>query len=202
MKKTAITALGLLIALGSAVSCTSQPAANGTDAPAKADTVSATDAPSTLNIRYIDGDSLAAKYNLAKDFNEAYIRSLSRLEQARQTKANEINRFGNQIQQRMQSNGYLSEATYNADVQKLQKMQADAENYIANLSRTAENELAQQQLQLHDSIENYILIYNSTRGYDAILLKQAGLYFNPALDITDEIVEGLNSRYNKVAEKN
>ncbi len=201
MKKTAITALGLFLALGAAVSCTGKPATNANEAPAKADTVSATDAPATLNIRYIDGDSLAAKYNLAKDFNEAYIRSLSRLEQARQTKANEINRFGNQIQQRMQSNGYLSEATYNADVQKLQKMQADAENYIAGLSRTAENELAQQQLQLHDSIENYILIYNSTRGYDAILLKQAGLYFNPALDITDEIVEGLNARYNKVAEK-
>ncbi|MBD5250015.1 MAG: OmpH family outer membrane protein [Bacteroides sp.] len=201
MKKTAITAFGLILALGSAISCTTQPATGSSEAAANVDTVSANDAPSTLNIRYIDGDSLAAKYNLAKDFNEAYIRSLSRLEQARQSKANEINRFGNQIQQRMQSNGYLSEATYNADVQKLQKMQADAENYIANMSRSAENELAQQQLQLHDSIENYILIYNSTRGYDAILLKQAGLYFNPALDITDEIVEGLNARYNKVADK-
>ena len=45
------------------------------------------------------------------------------------------------------------------------------------------------------------MIYNSTRGYDAILLKQAGLYFNPALDITDEIVKGLNSRYTRVEEK-
>lgn len=201
MKKTAITALGMSLLLGAATSCTGNSATSGNVTPSVADTVSANAVPATINIRYIDGDSLAQKYDLAKDFNDAYIRSLSRLEQARQAKANEINRFAAQVQQRVQSNGYLSEATYNADMQKLQKMQQDAENYIAQLSRNAENELAQQQLQLHDSIENYIMIYNSTRGYDAILLKQAGLYFNPALDITDEIVKGLNSRYTRVEEK-
>ncbi len=201
MKKKAITALGMSLLLGAAISCTGNSTPSGNVASTVADTVSANAVPATINIRYIDGDSLAQKYNLAKDFNDAYIRSLSRLEQARQAKANEINRFAAQVQQRVQSNGYLTEATYNADMQKLQKMQQDAENYIAQLSRNAENELAQQQLQLHDSIENYINIYNSTRGYDAILLKQAGLYFNPALDITDEIVKGLNSRYTRVEEK-
>lgn len=36
------------------------------------------------------------------------------------------------------------------------------------------------------------------KGYDAILFKAATLYINPALDITNEVVEGLNARYNKV----
>lgn len=200
MKKVAMTAkaFALLLVSGLVASCSGQQPGNSNTGSAVADiTVTA---PQTINIRYIDGDSLTANYNLAKDFNEAYIRSISKIENARQAKANEIQRFYQQIQQKQQTNGYLSEMTLNADLQKFQKMQQDAENYLASLSRTAENELAQQQLQLHDSIENYIRIYNSTRGYDAILLKQAGLYFNPALDITAEIVEGLNSRYNKVAE--
>ncbi len=79
-------------------------------------------------------------------------------------------------------------------------MQQDAQNYLAKLQRDTEQELAQQQQQLTDSIESFIKDYNKTKGYDAILLKAAGVYFNPALDITDEVVKGLNARYNKVSE--
>ncbi len=101
----------------------------------------------------------------------------------------------------MRSNGYLSEDSYNADVAKLNKMQESAQNYLGNLQRNTEMEMAQQQQQLQDSVQNYIKEYNKSKGYDAILFKAAGVYFNPALDITDEIVEGLNARYNKVQKK-
>jgi Skp family chaperone for outer membrane proteins len=47
---------------------------------------------------------------------------------------------------------------------------------------------------------NYVEEYNKSYGYDAIMLREAGVYFNPALEITDEIVAGLNKRY-KPAEK-
>ena len=78
-----------------------------------------------------------------------------------------------------------------------QKKQADAQNYLANLQRTTEAEIAQQQVQLMDSIRNYVKIYNEDKHYDAILLKSAGLYFDESLDVTKEILEGLNARYNK-----
>ena len=101
----------------------------------------------------------------------------------------------------MKTNGYLSEESYKADVAKFQKMQADAQNYLAGLQRNTEMELAQQQQQLNDSIEAFIKDYNKTKGYDAILFKAAGVYFNPALDITNEVVKGLNERYTKVSKK-
>ena len=100
----------------------------------------------------------------------------------------------------MRSNGYLSEASYNADVAKFNKMQQDAQAHLENLQRTTEQELAAQQQQLNDSIESFIKAYNATKGFDAILYKAAGVYFNPALDITDEVIEGLNARYNRVTE--
>ena len=56
----------------------------------------------------------------------------------------------------------------------------------------------QMQKTIQDSIESYIKIYNAQKGYDAILMKAATLYINPALDVTDEVVKGLNERYNKV----
>lgn len=69
------------------------------------------------------------------------------------------------------------------------------------MERNTQMELAQQQQQLNDSIQAFIKEYNKTKGYDAILFKAAGVYFNPALDITDEVIKGLNERYTKVAKK-
>lgn len=202
MNKLAISASTLLLSLMalSTTSCGGSTANNAAEAPARTAAADGEGAPTSLNIRYIDSDSLMTHYNLAKDFQEASMRAVSKIESARQAKASEIQKFAAAIEQKGRSNGYLTEASYNADMQKLQKMQADAENYLAGLSRNTENELAQQQLQLNDSIDNYIKIYNASKGYDAILLKAAGVYFNPSLDITNEIIEGLNARYNKVSE--
>lgn len=174
---------------------------NGENQPAKTSGSDTPAASALLNIRYIDADSVSAHYNLAKDFKEISIRSISKLENATQSRQSEINRFGAQIEDKMRSNGYLSEASYNADVAKLQKMQQDAQNYLMNLQRTTEQEMAEQQQQLNDSIESFIKAYNAKKGYDAILYKAAGVYFNPSLDITAEIIEGLNARYNKVNQK-
>lgn len=202
MKKLALSAniLALSLAAVMATSCGNN-SANGSAqnaAPAASQTTDGT-APA-LNIRYVDHDSIMAQYNLAKDFQEAYVRALSKVDNARQAKGAELQKFAATIEQKARSNGYLSEASYNADMATLQKKQQEAETYLANLSRNTENELAQQQLQLNDSIEKFIKEYNATRGYDAILFKAAGIYFNPALDVTAEVVAGLNARYNKVDE--
>lgn len=204
MNKLAMSASMLLIGAiaFTTVSCGDK-TSNTADDRAQAQAAVADDATgATINIRYIDSDSLMANYNMAKDFQEASMRAISKLETARQAKANEIQKFGAQIEQKARSNGYLTEASYNADMQKIQKMQQDAENYLASLSRNTENELAQQQLQLNDSVENFIKIYNKDKGYDAILFKAAGVYFNPALDITKDIIDGLNARYKKTGETN
>ena len=201
MNKLAISASTLLLSLF-ALTATSCGGSSSSDSAAGAPIQQAVPADgattTSLNIRYIDSDSLMPHYNLAKDYQEDSMRAVSKIESARQAKANEIQKFAAAIEQKARSNGYLSEASYNADMQKLQKMQQDAENYLANLSRNTENELGQQQLQLNDSIENYIKVYNASKGYDAILFKAAGVYFNPSLDITRDIINGLNARYNKV----
>ena len=41
-------------------------------------------APAQLNIRYVDMDSIAANYNLARDLQEAQLRAYSRLNAAGQ----------------------------------------------------------------------------------------------------------------------
>lgn len=174
---------------------TQQPAAT------PAATADGATAPALINIRYIDSDSILTHYQLAKDLQEATMRAVQRLDNARNAKGQEIQKFAASIEQKARSNGYLNQQSYEMDMQKLQKMQQDAENYLANLSRNADNELAQQQIQLNDSIEKFIKGYNAKRGYDAILYKNAGVFFNPDLDITDEVIEGLNASYTKTSDK-
>lgn len=181
-----------------AASCANQ---NTDQAATAADSTAEAKAPS-MNIRFIDADSITTHYNLAKDFKDIAIRAISKLENAQQNKGAEIQRFAAQIEQKYRSNGYLSQASYEADMNKLNKMQQDAQNYLANLQNTTDQEMAEQRQQLNDSIENYIKIYNAGKGYDAILYRHSGVYFNPDLDITNEIIEGLNARYNKVEKAN
>lgn len=204
MKKFIFATLSLcaIFASASMASCSNSDeklSDNATDKAGAA--VKESDAPVSLNIRYIDGDSITAKYNFAKDLQESAVRAYSKLEAAQQSRQNDLQTFGKSIDSKMKTNGYLSEESYKADVMKFQKMQSDAENYLAGMERNTQMELAQQQQQLNDSIQAFIKEYNKTKGYDAILFKAAGVYFNPALDITDEVIKGLNERYTKVAKK-
>lgn len=196
MKKFALCAKTMMIAMSAVMlsSCSKNANESNTVANEQKESVA------TLNIRYIDADSITMHYNLAKDFRDAQLRQASKIDQAERTRGQELQKLANSIQQKINSNGYLSQESFNADKENLDKKQAEAQNYLASLQREAQQEMIQQQIQLTDSIEAFIRDYNKTHGYDAILYKAAGVYFNPALDITDDVIKGLNARYNKVAD--
>lgn len=167
----------------------------------KAEAPEAGVAVGSMTIRYIDEDSLLSKYNLAKDLNEAMLRRSNQFDAAQQQRANEINKFGSEVQRKYQNNGYLTEESFNVDQQKLNKMQADAQDYLGRLQRDIQNELQQNNIQLNDSINNFLKIYVKEKGIDVVVRKTATFYFDSKYDVTDEVVEGLNKRYTKVEKK-
>ena len=171
------------------------------DKPAEAPKPAAGTGLETLKIRYIDEDSIMANYNLAKDINEAMLRRQNQYDAAQKQRGNEITKFGNAMQQKYQNNQYLTEEAFNADQAKLQKMQADAESYLTNLQQSIANELNQSQIQLLDSIDNFLKDYAKKKGFDMVLRKSATLYIDEKYDVTNEVIEGLNKRYNKVGGK-
>ena len=155
----------------------------------------------SMKVAYIDGDSLMSGYNFAKDVNEAMLRGQGKLESAQRQKANEIQRFAGEMKRKYKNNGYLSEASFNADQQKLQKMQGDAQVYMENLQRTVQNELMMNTEQLNDSVDKYIAEYAKQNGYTMIIRKAATWYIGDVENVTTDVIKGLNSRYNKVTEK-
>ena len=194
MKKLSLTVKAFfslsLVAL--AASCSDKAGApdTATATPAQPEAAQAV----VTNIRYIDADSVMREYKLAQQLLEEQQREVNRLQQWHESKQRELQNMANNIGQKQQNNIYLSQASMDADVQNFQKKGQEAENYL----NTQQQRLAQADLairaRLSDSINNFVRDYNATRGYDAILLREAGVYFNPALDITAEIIEGLNAR--------
>ncbi|HIT15668.1 MAG TPA: OmpH family outer membrane protein [Candidatus Avimuribaculum pullicola] len=194
LAKSVLVAAAIMMA----VSCT-----NGTAGQAAGQAAASADTSTTgrMIIRYIDGDSLMANYNLAKEISEAMLRRSNQIDNEQQKRGAEITRFGNEIQNKYQNNGYLTQESFNADQAKLQQMQIDAQNYLAKLQRDAQNEMQQYNMQLNDSVENFINEYARQKGFDMIIYKASGVYMDAKYDVTDDVVNGLNKRYTKVEKK-
>lgn len=186
----------LLIAGLAFASCTQQE--NKTTSKADGKPAAKEAAANLPNYRYVDIDTILSRYNLAKDYNEEMLRMQNNMESTLKRHETNIQGLASSIQKKMQNNGYLSEASYKQDQEKFANMQNSAQREAANLQNSFQNAALKAQQTVNDSIEAFIKEYNAKRGFDAILFKNATLYINPALDITDEVVEGLNARYNKV----
>lgn len=196
MKKTAYAAAALAAVMISACSG-NEKKADADQTEKKTVKVESESFEPTTNIRYYNMDSVMANYELVKTFNEANLRTMTELQNAQRSREGELNRLAASIQQKMQNNGYLSEASYNADMAELNKKQQAAQNYLGSLQARAQEEALRQQEEFIDSLNNFLAEYNKTRHYDAILLYSPGELFNPALDITNDIIEGLNAKYKK-----
>ena len=198
MKKTAYAAGALALMLAAASCAEKKPEkAPAEQAETKTEKVESESNQPTTNIRYYNMDSVMDNYDLVKAFNEVNLRTMTKMQNAQSSREGELNRMAANIEQKMKNNGYLSEASYNADVAELTKKQQSAQNYLGSLQAEAQQEAMRQQHEFLDSLDNFLADYNRTRHYDAILLFTPGEHFNPALDITDDIVKGLNARYTK-----
>lgn len=194
MKKLSFTVKSILAcAVVAAAAACSNTATVAPAAATSSDSVAAC-APS-LKVAYIDLDSIMSAYTLARETSEEGQRLLNNYQRQEQSKQQEIQKFGNNIEQKRQNSVYLSEASFQADVEKLQKMQNDAARQLTAQQNQIQNTIAQAQARLQDSIMSAVNTYNAAKGYDAILLREAGIYFNPALNVTGDIIEILNSRY-------
>ncbi|MCM1005909.1 MAG: OmpH family outer membrane protein [Prevotella sp.] len=148
------------------------------------------------NYRYVDTDTLIAKYNLAKDYDEEMLRQQNSYENTVRQRESSIQSQAAKYEQQYKNN-QMDESAYMKAMQDMQNRQVSAQKEIAQLQQKAQLFEIEARKVVNDSIMNFIKEYNKTYGYDAIFMKAATLYIDPALDITDEVLEGLNARYNK-----
>ena len=195
MKKTSFAAKSLIALLAAGmISCAGNTNETATTNVPQSSNGSESAAPA-LSIRYVDIDSVMATYTLSKELDEQGRKLMLDYQRMENQKTNELQNLAAQIEQKRNNNGYLSQESFDADVQNVQRKQNEASKILGAHQEKIQNQIAEFNRQLSDSIQNFIKDYNATRHYDAILYRASGLYFNPALDITGEIIEGLNARY-------
>ncbi|MCX4263948.1 MAG: OmpH family outer membrane protein [Muribaculaceae bacterium] len=197
MKRLSLTVKTLIAAalVLSASSCSEKAAETTTPAAVEtSEAGNAGEAAPKSNIRYIDADSVISAYTLAQQLFAEQQREVNKVQQWHESKQRELQSLANSISQKQQNNVYLSQASMEADVQNFQKKGEEADRYLNTQQQRLTNSELQIRARLSDSITSAVRAYNATRGYDAILLREAGVYFNPALDVTGEIIAILNSR--------
>ena len=77
-------------------------------------------------------------------------------------------------------------------------MRQDLEAQHQRLMAELQQESDKNSMQLRDSINSFLKEYNKTKGYSLIISNTGAdnlLYADPSLNITKEIIEGLNKRY-------
>lgn len=176
--------------------CNSDKTAQNTETPAVA-----VEGTTQLKIVYVDLDSLMQKYNLAQDINKEMMRKEENIKMTLSKKADEMKKEQADFEYKYKNNVFATPERAQEEYNRLAKKQQDILNLEQRLTVEFEQEGIAKNKALRDSISNFIKEYNATKGYDYILTKLGDnlLYANEALNITQEIVDGLNSKY-KTAE--
>lgn len=192
-----LSLISLLVGALALFSCSNDKSQSSADKAARQSISKNSDKRDLPNYRYVDVDSVLVRYDLSKSYSEEMQRMQSNLENTLRAKENQLQQMGANFQKKLQNNGYSTQQEYENDQKTFANAQSQAQQEAMKLQENAAKKADEMQKAVTDSIESFIKEYNKTAGYDAIFMKAATLYIDPALDITDEVVKGLNERYNK-----
>ena len=151
-----------------------------------------------MKIAFVEIDSLLTKYNFSNDLNEQIIKKEENIRTTLNEKGKKLEKEQQEFQRKYENNGFASPERAQQEYQRIQKQMQDLQVLQQKLSEELAAENQKNILQLRDSINSFLQIYNKDKGYDLIISNSGFdnlLYGNPAYNITDEIVEGLNKRY-------
>ena len=179
-----------------------QCAGNNNAAPAAAATGAA--GASNMKIAFVEIDSLLSKYHFCNDVNEEMLKKEENIRTTLNEKGKKLEKQVAEFQRKYENNGFVSPERAQQEYQRIQKQQQELEALQQKLMNDLAAENQKNSLELRDSINSFLKVYNQDKGYD-LILSNAGfdnlLYANPAFNITNEIVEGLNARYAPSAKK-
>ncbi|MCT4616305.1 MAG: OmpH family outer membrane protein [Marinifilaceae bacterium] len=152
------------------------------------------------DIVYINTDSLLLNYNFAKDINEKFLKKQEDSRAELNFKLKKLNQEAVDFQKKIQNNGFLTRQRAEQAQQKLIRKEKDLQNLEEKIKNELFNEQNAINKRLFDSVTNYLEAYNSKKNYNLILSTTKGgnvLFSKNGLDITKEIIDGLNARYTK-----
>jgi outer membrane protein len=149
-------------------------------------------------IVYVNVDVLNDKYAMLKDLSAELLSQQQRLESVYQGKAQKLQQDYAELQQKA-SQGLLSENQSAAAQKDILKRKEDLDKMEMQLQALVEKTQKKNE-EVRKTIIDYLNEYNKNSKYDYILTYTEGpgatiLLTNDSLNITNEILEGLNAQY-------
>ena len=158
-------------------------------------------APSeVMPVAYLNVDSLLANYSFAIEASE---KLMSKQEDARLKMNTKLRTFQNEVadfQRKLQNNAFLSRERAEKEQQRLAKKEQELQELEAKLTQDIMLENQKLNMQLADSLTNFLQVFNADGRYHVILSNNAKdnvLMAAKQYDITEEVVAGMNARYKK-----
>lgn len=205
MKRLISTLLPALMICGCGALCTSCGEKAGKAAPAAGEKqeAKAGDAKAEGKIAYVCIDTIINKYEFCTEHSKVLEKRMNSIQATLNAKAQALQNAAINFQKEMQNGTITSQEQAAKKQAALQKQNADLEKLQARYSQQFEKERQKYNDEMRDSIESFLKSYNKDGKYAMILSKVENniLYADKALDITDDVLNGLNARYKSAKDK-
>ena len=168
--------------------------------PQQATTVeshAACDSTPAIKIAYVDIDTLLTSYKLWIQLNEEMIRKEENVRATLNEKAKSLQSDFEEFERKLNNNAFATRERAESEQNRILKKRQDLEDLQERLSNELAIENNKNNVIFRDSINTYIKAYNKVKGYNVILSRIGDniLYIDTDMNITHEIIEGLNARY-------
>jgi outer membrane protein len=161
------------------------------------------DSVPVLKIAYVDIDTLLTNYDLWVELNEEMIRKEENVRATLNEKARSLQADYEDFERKLSNNAFVTRERAEAEQNRILKMREELEQLQERLTNELAIENNKNSLLFRDSINAYVRDYNKAHGYNIILSRLGDniLYIDNAMNITQEIIDGLNARHAKYGKK-
>jgi outer membrane protein len=149
-------------------------------------------------IVYVNSDSLLNKYQYFKDLKT---KMETKAKAAQNDMASKGQAFQREVAQYQAQQNTLPADQRAATEERLARKQQELQAYQQNASAALQNEQNSENLKLYDKIADYLKEYSKKKGYKMVLTYSKGnsaiLFADESLDVTSEVIVGLNEAFKK-----
>ena len=153
-----------------------------------------------LPIAYLNTDSLLVNYVFAQEANEKLMKKQEDARLKLNTKARTLQNEMADFQRKLENNAFLSRKQKEKEQQRLIKKQQELQELEAKLTEDIMIENQKLNIQLADTLTNFLQEFNADGRYHVILSNSAKdnvLMAAESYNITSEVIKQLNARYGK-----
>lgn len=153
----------------------------------------------TSSVAVVDIDTLADKCNYCKDGQKALEAKKNALTKQFNAKTQSLQNAVINFQKKAQAGQFTSQQEAQKQQAALQKQQQDLQVFQERIERDLAKAQQEYQDKLRKDLNTFLKEYNKDGRFKVIISKSGDnvLYADPSVDITNDVIEGLNKSYKK-----